>query len=520
MNLNSPSIPNNSTYNLYLNSEIETKCLAESLGFYLNSNDLVTLSGELGVGKTTFARNLIRYLSGQPKLTITSPTYLLVQEYDGVITKLIHADLYRLTDPEELTEIGFNESCENAITIIEWPERLPGLTEKATVAIKFNLTDVTDVFSRDVSITADKDLLLSILDQYQIHKFLSGCDWIEASRTLISGDASGRRYERLTKDSASAVLMIVPQTKPEPILRNNLTYKKIAKLSVSLNTFVAACNALLGQGFSAPKILSYDIKNGLILTEDLGSDYIYNSAGPIIERYQEAVDFLTTLHGTNTPQEIPIYEGAFYQIPKYDTEALLIEVELFIEWYIPNLTDYHLSIEARLSYLAIWKRLIEPRQAEPHGWTLRDFHSPNILWLNQRSGIKRVGLIDIQDMVWGHRAYDLASLLQDARINISPDLELDLFERYVRINAAKDPNFDVKAFTESYTIYALQRITKILGIFVRLKLRDNKPEYYKLIPQLIGYLRRNISHPVLNEYREWLCMHCPAVLNDKSDEGC
>ena len=131
-----------------MNSELETKYLAECLGPHLNSNDLVTLSGELGTGKTTFARSLIRFLASRPELTITSPTYLLLQEYEGVSVKLIHADLYRLTNPNELIEIGFEEISENAISIIEWPERYPKLNEAATVAIKFNLFNTNNNFYR------------------------------------------------------------------------------------------------------------------------------------------------------------------------------------------------------------------------------------------------------------------------------------------------------------------------------------------------------------------------------------
>jgi aminoglycoside/choline kinase family phosphotransferase len=136
------------------------------------------------------------------------------------------------------------------------------------------------------------------------------------------------------------------------------------------------------------------------------------------------------------------------------------------------------------------------------------------LWLKERSGIKRIGLIDIQDTVWGHPAYDLASLLQDARIPISNDVELNLYEFYIKMKFNNVANFDAKAFSKSYAIYALQRVTKILGIFVRLNLRDNKPEYLKFIPQLIFYLNRNIKHPDLSEYRRWLNMNCPLVLNE------
>jgi len=507
-----------STRDLYLNNEIETQRLAKCLAPFLTLSDLVALCGELGAGKTTFARSLIRFLANQPELTITSPTYLLLQEYEGKSCLLVHADLYRLISQDELTEIGFSEIIENAITIVEWPERCQGLIENATVVIKFNMENTNHDLSRVASLTAETILLSNIFTQYHILKLLEDSTWRNASRELIAGDASGRRYERITNELNSAVLMIVPLTKPNQNIRANKTYREIAKLSDSLDTFVAISNGLLTYGFSAPKILKHDLQNGLILTEDLGSEPIFNSDGPIIERYKEAVRFLGKLHKLNPPQEIQNYDGTNYQIPKYDTEALLIEAELFIDWYIPNLTDYQISIEQRANFLDIWKGLLEPLQSEPHGWTLRDFHSPNILWLQERLGVKRIGLIDIQDTVWGHPAYDLASLLQDARIPISNEIELDLYELYIKLKFKNDANFDAKIFSKAYATYALQRITKILGIFVRLKLRDNKPEYLKFIPQLIFYLNRNISHPDLFEYRKWLNMNCPSLLNENIGE--
>jgi len=503
-----------STRDLNLNSEIETQRLAKCLAPLLTLSDVVTLSGDLGAGKTTFARSLIRFLANQPELIITSPTYLMLQEYEGKSCLLVHADLYRLTSQGELTEIGFSEIIDSAITIVEWPERYPGLIDNATVAIKLNITNTSNDLSRVASLTAEAFLLSSIFTQYNILTLLDDSTWMNASRELIAGDASGRRYERITNRFSSAILMIVPLTKPDQNIRVNKTYREIAKLSDSLDTFVAVSNGLRTYGFSAPKILKCDIQNGLILTEDLGSEPIFNTNGPIIERYREAVHFLGTLHELNPPQNIPNYDGTNYEIPKYDTQALLVEVELFIDWYIPNLTDYQISTEQRAKFLDIWKGLLEPLQIEPHGWTLRDFHSPNILWLKERSGIKRIGLIDIQDTVWGHPAYDLASLLQDARIPISNDVELNLYEFYIKMKFNNVANFDAKAFSKSYAIYALQRVTKILGIFVRLNLRDNKPEYLKFIPQLIFYLNRNIKHPDLSEYRRWLNMNCPLVLNE------
>ena len=510
---NSSNHNTHETFALTSSSEQDTFLLARLLAPHLKRGDLVTLSGDLGSGKTTFARGLIRALSGDPELVITSPTFLLQQEYKGLTENIIHADLYRLSSANELIEIGFNEAMDSAISIVEWPERSPDLLEAAIVSIDFKNSAPPDEFRRTLFIIGKPNLLSSVVSDYDLYRLLRDHNLEDANRAQITGDASGRRYERIIKGSESAILMISPKPVTEPIIKNNKTYKNIAKLSVSLESFIAASKGLIDFGFSAPKILGYDLSAGLILSEDLGTNQIFDNDDPIVERYKAAASFLGTLHTTDLPRHISINDHLIYHIPTYDVDALLIEVELFLDWYLPYFTQHDITNDARDEFNEIWKRLLTPLQNEQHNWTLRDFHSPNILWLEERTGIRRVGLIDTQDLVWGHPTYDLASLLQDARIPISNELEMELYELYVRMRIANDHNFDVIAFSKAYAIYALQRVTKILGIFVRLNLRDHKPEYLKFIRWLIVYLRRNLSHPSLDEYRGWLTKNCPDVLH-------
>jgi aminoglycoside/choline kinase family phosphotransferase len=226
--------------------------------------------------------------------------------------------------------------------------------------------------------------------------------------------------------------------------------------------------------------------------EDLGLDGISGDDGPIRERYLEAACLLAHLHIQDVSRELPLRENGVYQLPEYDLEPLLAEVELFIDWFMPTLPSAHVSESARAEFLLIWRNLLEPQLIERKSWTLRDFHSANLFWIPLRTGIKRVGIIDIQDAVWGHPAYDVGSLLQDARVFISEDLELELFEKYVSLRNSGDLMFYYSKFTTSYAIYASQRIIKILGIFVRLDRRDGKPEYLRYIPQLRNYLHRKI----------------------------
>jgi hypothetical protein len=154
--------------------------------------------------------------------------------------------------------------------------------------------------------------------------------------------------------------------------------------------------------------------------------------------------------------------------------------------------------------------------AQPTTWTLRDYHSPNLHWLPDRDGLKRLGLIDFQDAVLGPPAYDVASLLQDARVAVPDDLELRLLAHYARRRANADPDFDATAFTAAYSIMGAQRATKILGIFTRLDRRDGKPQYLGHLPRIERTLAKNLKHPALETLRQWFETHLPRALGTSS----
>src|SRR5207302_3771839 len=162
-----------------------------------------------------------------------------------------------------------------------------------------------------------------------------------------------------------------------------------------------------------------------------------------------------------------------YPIPHFDTEALLVEIGLMLEWYLPD-RGVQANEEMRAEFAAIWRALLEKPVAAPKTWVLRDFHSPNLIWLGERAGILRVGIIDFQDAVLGPAAYDLVSLLQDARIDVPEQLELALLSRYIKARRATDESFDPAGFAELYAIMSAQRNTRLLGTFSRLNRRDGK----------------------------------------------
>jgi len=198
---------------------------------------------------------------------------------------------------------------------------------------------------------------------------------------------------------------------------------------------------------------------------------------------------------------------------------MLIEVELALDWYAPAVARGAPSSGARMQFLGLWRDVLTPLLAEPTTWTLRDFHSPNLHWLDQRRGLKRLGLIDFQDAVLGPPAYDVASLLQDARVDLHEEIELRCMAQYVRSRAAADREFDIDAFSAAYAKMGAQRATKILGIFTRLDRRDGKPQYLRRLPSIERALARNLAHPDLLPLRRWFETHLPRALGGAASAG-
>jgi aminoglycoside/choline kinase family phosphotransferase len=209
---------------------------------------------------------------------------------------------------------------------------------------------------------------------------------------------------------------------------------------------------------------------------------------------------------------LPVAPGAepSYVLRPYDYEALSIEIDLLLDWYLPQYGNGQPSGSVRAEFGHLWRGTLEPVLLASPTWTLRDVHSPNLIWLPDREGIRRVGLLDFQDAVMGHPAYDVASLLQDARVTVPAELELKLLGLYAAERRAADPSFDMAAFAAAYAILAAQRATKILGIFARLDRRDGKPAYLRHLPRIRAYLRRNLAHPALARLRTWYEAQLPA----------
>ena len=307
--------------------------------------------------------------------------------------------------------------------------------------------------------------------------FLGQAGWADAVVEPIPGDASFRRYFRLRRGGQSAMLMDAPPPEENPV------------------PFIRAAEWLNGNGLRAPRILASEPERGLVLIEDFGEarmrDYLDQWPDDEVTVYGAAIDALVALHRL-PPGPFLDYSLAVYQR----------EVKLLVDWYCPA---QNLYVDAA-GYAEAWDAVLAPllgRQRPPVA-VLRDYHAENIMLLG---GLKQQGLLDFQDALNGHRAYDLVSLLQDARRHVSPELEAEMFDRYCTATGA-----DSHEFLADYCRLGAQRNAKVIGIFVRLARRDGKPRYLDLIARVWALLERDLAHPALAPVAAWFEANIPAEL--------
>ncbi len=311
-----------------------------------------------------------------------------------------------------------------------------------------------------------------------IGKFLRDASWSDAVLDPIDGDASGRRYFRVNGGKGKAILMDAPPPEEDP------------------KPFLHVAKYLCAHDLNAPDILAADAEAGLVLLEDFGDrrmrEHLDAHADDEYAIYREAIDTLTALH-KQPPADCPPYDLAFYQQ----------ELALFTDWYCKA---RGLDVNTA-EYSDLWDKALRPVLAaqNPGVTVLRDYHAENIMLLENGQG-----LLDFQDALVGHPAYDLVSLLQDARRDVSPALETDMLEYYCAQNGAGDD------FRTAYHILGAQRNLKIIGIFVRLWQRDGKPRYLSFIPRVWDAMERDLQHPALVDIRQWFGRNIPGDLRDPS----
>jgi N-acetylmuramate 1-kinase len=501
-------------------SEPDLLRFAEELAFALMPGDVVALEGDLGAGKTTFARGLIRALSNGTISEVPSPTFTLVQTYETRRFDVAHFDLYRLTDPNELGELGLDLALKRGIAIIEWPSRAASLIPPDRICITLSDAGAPDV--RNVSITGTGAAASRVARLGDIRDFVKAHGWggADIRFSFLQGDASPRRYARLRKpDSSRCVLMDAPRQPDGPPIRDGKPYSRIAQLAEDVRPFVAIAQALKASGFSSPDIYAHDLSRGLLLIEDLG-DAVFGSevmrGGNQAALWTRGTDTLLALRQHRPAPTLPLPDGSQHAIPLLDRGNMQMETELLVDWYWPAAFDAPIPAHTRAAFLTEWNTIFTRILESPKGWLLRDYHSPNLLALDGRPSPRDVGIIDFQDALLGPEAYDLVSLLQDARVDVSSSLESTLLDRYCRAAAAQATNFDEKQFRFAYAALGAQRNTKILGIFARLAKRDGKRQYLAHIPRIWGYLARDLAHPDLAGLKAWYDGHLPPAMRSRA----
>jgi N-acetylmuramate 1-kinase len=501
-------------------SEPDLLRLAEEIAFALLPGDIVALEGDLGAGKTTFARGLIRALSDGAVSEVPSPTFTLVQTYETRRFDVAHFDLYRLVDPQELAELGLDLALKRGVAVIEWPSRASALIPAQRITL--TMSDAGSPELRHAVLEGSGPAESRVARLSEIRGFLTAHDWggADVGFSYLQGDASPRRYARLQRrDGSRAILMDSPRQPDGPPIRDGKPYSRIAHLAEDVRPFVAIGQALARSGFSTPQIFAHDLHRGLLLIEDMG-DAVFGAevgrGGDQKALWTAGTDAILALRQHRPAATLPVPDATSYTLPVVDHSTLQIETELLVDWYWPAAFGVAVPQPARAEFLRLWNDIFTRVLESPKGWVLRDYHSPNLIALANRQPPRDVGILDFQDALRGPDAYDLVSLLQDARVDVAAELECSLLDRYCTGATTADPHFNEQQFRFAYAALGAQRNTKILGIFARLAKRDGKRQYLAHVPRIWGYLERDLAHPDLAQLRAWYDSNLPPAMRSRA----
>ncbi|MCL6415556.1 phosphotransferase [Aestuariirhabdus sp. Z084] len=313
------------------------------------------------------------------------------------------------------------------------------------------------------------------------NQFIAQHGWGKADVQVLAADASFRCYFRLHQGTSGCLLMDAPPPQED------------------IRPFIQIANHLIRLGFRAPRVFDSDVEQGFALLEDFGDETfsrLLSKGESEAALYSMAVELLIRLH--NNPDSHQI------ELPEYDHQALLHEALLLVQWYYPALAGTPCPQEAVEQYREAWLDCFALLEGQAPALVLRDFHVDNLMRIEGEGEGAECGLLDFQDALLGNAAYDLMSLLEDARRDVTPQLQTRLLEQYL----AARPELDAKQFMSSYRVLAAQRHAKVAGIFVRLMVRDGKSVYLQHIPRVVALLMRNLQSdellPVRNWFQQWL----------------
>ena len=349
------------------------------------------------------------------------------------------------------------------------------------------------------------------MSERSFEEFLGHAGWAAAERFPLTGDASTRRYIRLKRGEETALLMDQPQGLEAPTAPANATaderkalgYNAVARLAgADCGRFVAAADYLTGLGLSAPKIYATDAPNGYVLMEDLGADLFTDSLAKGVPEellYQGAAEVLARIHADTAPAVLPPDKV----LHAYDETALMAEVDLLTEWFFPAGLGRAATASEIAEFHGLWHAALVPVLNTRPVFVHRDYHAQNLMWMPGRDGAARVGLIDFQDGVAGSPAYDLISLIEDARRDVSAATGQLTLSHYLNKMREQGTAVDETQFRLEMAVFAAQRNTKIVGIFARLARRDGKTRYLDLLPRVWSYLNSDLDHPALTSLKSW-----------------
>ncbi len=448
---------------LFLPDDNATTELGVQLACILEPGDTILLKGSVGAGKSHLARAIIQARLGYPE-DVPSPTYTLVQTYTDALADIFHADLYRLSDTSELEELGLEEAFSTAICLVEWSERLGNDAPKG--ALSLDLTAHEN--GRLATLSSDARRWEKAIRAVERAAFLIDAGWTDADRIAIAGDLSSRAYQRLQRDGQACILMDASDD------------------VASVVGFLKMSDWLTQNGYSAPQPLAKAPEKGLLLLNDFGD--LQLSAHPDIEKLMGLCVSLLADIRTKAPPSLPC-----------PSARELAEMTQLAELY-PG-ADAQALAAFRIHLLTAIESVTTGVQPTV---SLRDFHADNIMWLDDKTGIQRLGLLDFQDAFLVHPVYDLVSLLTDARRDVSKSARKKFVSDYAEITGD-----NLEKLEEAFAVFSVQRNLRILGIFARAALELGKPHHVPNLPRVYGYLTEALEHPIFETEGDALLVGLP-----------
>ena len=487
-------------------TEKQTTDLAASIAKYIVAGDIIRLQGDLGAGKSVFARAVVRGLHSKAE-HIPSPTFTILQTYDDTRLPVVHVDLYRIEDESEVEFLELQPWIKHGVTLVEWPENAPNWFPESRADNLFEAPTETDNGSTLTVKISQQD------DGGRVFELSGGKSWqqrlslIDESLrrpstpqgrkrfveqalgkgyviTPVSADASFRSYWRVKTEEGPKIVMDSP-----PPLED---VKPVIKMT----------HFLEGAGVRVPHIYAKDEKLGYLLQEDFGDttllDAVQNKGYDLEKWYEKAVDILIHM-ALSDPAPVRQYSHA----------DLWSEAARFTDWYLPQATGHATFTADRQQFHDIWLPLFDKIMDVPKTTTFWDYHAANLMVLEKEPGdsIDCLGVIDFQDARVGPVSYDLSMLLQDVRFAIPDDLEQHLIQRFVD---GLGGLVTMEKFMESYELVNLQRTMKIIGGFTRVAKRDGKDSYLKFMPRCWEIVDRAIQNPATTEVQAFLARTMPA----------